>query len=58
MLEIRESQMEDIFATQLDEVKALLSLSESLTLFERQKKVNSGRIDLIFISISHLHLLN
>ncbi|MDR1218757.1 MAG: hypothetical protein LBK73_04010 [Treponema sp.] len=57
MLEIRESQIEDIFATQLDEVKALLSLSESLTLFERQKKVNSGRIDLFFISISHLHLI-
>jgi hypothetical protein len=57
MLKIRESQIEDIFATQLDEVKSLLSLCESLTLFDRQKKVESGRIDLLFISISHLHLL-
>jgi hypothetical protein len=57
MLEIRENQIEDIFATQLDEVKTLLSLGESLTLFERQKKVKSGRIDLLFISVSHLHLI-
>jgi hypothetical protein len=57
MLEIRESQIEDIFASQLDEVMALLSLNETLTLFERQKKVESGRIDLLFISVSYLHLL-
>lgn len=57
MLEIRESQIEDIFATQLDDVKSLLSLDESLTLFDRQKKVESGRIDLLFISVSYLHLL-
>ena len=57
MLEIRENQIEDIFATQLDEVKTLLSLNESLSLIERQKKVNSGRIDLLFLSVSSLHLL-
>ncbi|MDR2519378.1 MAG: hypothetical protein LBD13_08230 [Spirochaetaceae bacterium] len=57
MLEIRENQIEDIFATQLDEVKQILSINESLTLIERQKKVDSGRIDLLFLSASSLHLL-
>ena len=57
MLEIRESQIEDIFATQLDEVKYILSLDESLTLIDRQKPVNSGRIDLLFLSVTSLHLL-
>ena len=57
MLEIRESQIEDIFATQLDEVRSILSLSESLTLIDRQCKVDSGRIDLLYLSSSYLHLL-
>jgi hypothetical protein len=57
MLEIRESQIEDIFATQLDEVKSILSLNESLSLVDRQRKVKSGRIDLLFLSASSLHLL-
>jgi len=57
MLEIRESQIEDIFATQLDEVKSILSLNENLTLIDRQRKVYSGRIDLLFLSSSSLHLL-
>ena len=58
MLEIRESQIEDIFATQLDEVKYILSLDVSLTLIDRQKPVNSGRIDLLFLSVTSLHLLD
>ncbi len=57
MLEIRESQIEDIFATQLDDVKSILSLNENLTLIDRQKRLNSGRIDLLFLSVSSLHLL-
>jgi hypothetical protein len=57
MLEIRESQIEDIFATQVDEVKCILSLNESLTLIDRQRSVNSGRIDLLFLSATSLHLL-
>jgi hypothetical protein len=57
LLEIRESQIEDIFASQLDEVKQILSLNESLTLIDRQRKVDSGRIDLLFLSVSSLHLL-
>jgi hypothetical protein len=57
MLEIRESQIEDIFATQLDDVKSILSLNESLTLIDRQRKVDSGKIDLLFLSVSSLHLL-
>jgi DNA-binding transcriptional ArsR family regulator len=57
MLEIRESQIEDIFATQLDDVQAILSLNERLTLIDRQRKLTSGRIDLLFLSISSLHLL-
>jgi hypothetical protein len=57
MLEIRESQIEDIFASQLDDVISILSLNENLTLIDRQKKLPSGRIDLLFISISSLHLL-
>jgi len=57
MLEIRESQIEDIFATQVDEVKSILSIQETLTLIDRQRKVNSGRIDLLFLSSASLHLL-
>lgn len=57
MLEIRESQIEDIFATQLDEVKSILSLNENLTLIDRQRSLDSGRLDLLFLSVSSLHLL-
>jgi hypothetical protein len=57
MLEIRESQIEDIFATHLDEAKTILSLTENLILMDRQRSLNSGRIDLLFISASSLHLV-
>lgn len=58
MLEIRESQIEDIFATQLDDVKKLLSLKGSISLINRQKKLPSGGIlDLLFISSGNLHLI-
>jgi hypothetical protein len=58
MLEIRESQIEDIFATQLDEVKNILSLKENLSLINRQKRLPSGNIiDLLFMSARNLHLL-
>lgn len=58
MLEIRESQIEDIFATQLDDVKKLLSLDGSIALINRQKKLPSGGIlDLLFLSSNDLLLL-
>ena len=58
MLEIRESQIEDIFATQLDDVKKLLSLDGSIALINRQKKLPSGGIlDLVFLSSNNLLLL-
>jgi hypothetical protein len=58
MLEIRESQIEDIFATQLDDVKKLLSLQGNISLINRQKKLPSGGIlDLLFLSSSDLLLL-
>jgi hypothetical protein len=57
MLEIRESQIEDIFATQVDDVKSILSIHEPLTLIDRQRKVKSGRIDLLFLSSTSMHLL-
>jgi hypothetical protein len=58
MLEIRESQIEDIFATQLDDVKKLLSLDASIALINRQKKLPSGGIlDLLFLSSNDLLLL-
>ncbi|RKZ31926.1 hypothetical protein DRQ36_00370 [bacterium] len=58
MLEIRESQIEDIFATQLDEVKGLLSLKDNVSLIERQKILPSGnRLDLLFLSASNLILV-
>lgn len=58
MLEIRESQIEDIFATQLDDVKKLLSLDGSIALINRQKKLPSGGIlDLLFLSSNNLLLL-
>jgi hypothetical protein len=58
MLEIRESQIEDIFATQLDDVKKLLLLDGSIALINRQKKLPSGGIlDLVFLSSNNLLLL-
>lgn len=58
MLEIRESQIEDIFATQLDDVKKLLSIDSSIALINRQKKLPSGGIlDLLFLSANNLLLL-
>ncbi len=58
MLEIRESQIEDIFATQLDDVKNLLSIQGVISLISRQKKLPSGGIlDLLFLSSSNLLLL-
>ena len=58
MLEIRESQIEDILATQLDDVKKLLSLDGSIALINRQKKLPSGGIlDLLFLSSNDLLLL-
>jgi len=58
MLEIRESQIEDIFATQLDDVKKMLSLEGNIALINRQKKLPSGGIlDLLFLSSNDLLLL-
>jgi hypothetical protein len=58
MLEIRESQIEDIFATQLDDVKRLLSLKGNISLINRQKQLPSGgKLDLLFLSSSDLLLL-
>ena len=58
MLEIRESQIEDIFASQLDEVRNLLSIKDSISLISRQKKLPSGgKLDLLFLSATDLLLL-
>lgn len=57
-LEIRESQIEDIFATQLDEVKSLLSVKDNISLISRQKLLPSGnKLDLLFLSATDLLLL-
>ncbi|MDO9547517.1 MAG: hypothetical protein Q7J65_00950 [Candidatus Marinimicrobia bacterium] len=57
-LEIRESQIEDIFATQLDEVKSILSIQDSISLISRQKILPSGnKLDLLFLSSTELLLL-
>ena len=57
-LEIRESQIEDIFATQLDEVRNALSIRENISLISRQKILPSGnKIDLLFLSSTNLLLL-
>ena len=58
MLEIRESQIEDIFATQFDEVKRILSIDDEISLISRQKILPSGnKIDLLFLSSTDLLLL-
>jgi hypothetical protein len=58
MIEIRESQIEDIFATQLDEVKNILSVQQDISLVGRQKKLPSGGIlDLLFLSSNSLLLV-
>ena len=58
MLEIRESQIEDIFATQLDDVRKLLSIKGNISLINRQKKLPSGgKLDLLYLSTNNLLLL-
>jgi hypothetical protein len=58
LLEIRESQIEDIFATQLDDVREMLSIKSGISLINRQKRLPSGGIlDLLFISSTNIHLL-
>lgn len=58
MLEIRESQIEDIFASQIDEVKNLLSIKDDISLISRQKRLPSGgKLDLLFISSTDLILI-
>ncbi len=57
-LEIRESQIEDIFATQLDEVRNTLSIRDNISLISRQKILPSGnKIDLLFLSPTDLLLV-
>ncbi len=57
-LEIRESQIEDIFTTQLDEVRRALSIRDNISLISRQKILPSGnKIDLLFLSSTNLLLL-
>jgi hypothetical protein len=57
-LEIRESQIEDIFATQLDEVKNALSISDDISLISRQKILPSGnKLDLLFLASKDLLLI-
>ena len=56
MLEIRESQIEDIFATQLDDVKNILSVQGNISLISRQKKLPSGILDLLYICSNELLL--
>jgi len=57
-LEIRESQIEDIFATQLDEVRNTLSINDNISLVSRQKILPSGnKLDLLFLSSTNLLLL-
>jgi DNA-binding transcriptional ArsR family regulator len=57
-LEIRESQIEDIFATQLDETKKILNIENEISLISRQKILPSGnKIDLLFLSSTDLLLL-
>lgn len=58
MIEIRESQIEDILSTYLDLTKNILSLEGDLSLIGRQKKLPSGGIlDLLFLEKNYLHLL-
>ncbi len=57
MLEIRESQIEDILATQLDTVQVMLKVKDGLSLINRQKRLPSGGIlDLLYLSPTALHL--
>jgi len=50
-LDIRENQIEDIFATYPELMKEILDISEDLTLISRQKILPSGnKIDLLFIT--------
>jgi len=58
ILEIRESQIEDIFATYLDEVKNTLSIKEDISLISRQKILPSGnKLDLLFLASNDLLLV-
>lgn len=58
MLEIRESQIEDVLATYPDITKEILGISEDLTLLARQKILPSGnKLDLLLVAGTRLRLL-
>ncbi len=58
IIEIRESQIEDILSTHIDITKTVLSFEGDLSLVGRQKHLPSGGIlDLLFLGRNRLHLL-
>lgn len=56
-LKIRESQVEDVLATYPEITQKILNSDKELSLLARQKILNSGRLDLLFISADKLLLL-
>lgn len=58
IIEIRESQIEDILSTHMDIAKTVLSFDGDLSLVGRQKHLPSGGVlDLLFLGRNRLHLV-
>ena len=56
-LEIRENEIEDIFAQHPVQMRKLLGLSQDVFLIARQKTLPSGRLDLLYSHLSELLLI-
>ena len=56
-IDVRESEIEDIFAQYPDQVRRVLNLSDDVFLVARQKILPSGRLDLVYSHLSELLLV-
>ena len=56
-LEIRENEIEDVFAQHPVQLRKVLGLSQDLFLVARQKPLPSGRLDLVYSHLSDLLLI-
>ena len=56
-VEVRESEIEDVFAQYPELLKRVLGISEDIYLLARQKPLPSGRLDLVYSCMSNLLLI-
>ncbi|MBI3759080.1 MAG: hypothetical protein HY269_04915, partial [Deltaproteobacteria bacterium] len=56
-VEIRESEIEDVFAFYPHLLKSVLGVSDDMFLMARQKALPTGRLDLVYACLSEIFLI-